>query len=149
MLAIQSCRSDLTDKDQLATICPTLISEVDGRTICEGIADCDMLDLFEFGVYADGTVLPLALMSHVRSFICGRIMVTVVRKPPQRLKNNPRRSILRAWAKKEVEEQKLRDRETAYLAHKARIQAEEHRWHDVPNDDIDETAALLMGLIAG
>lgn len=133
MIEIRNAVSEVTGKVEPATICPELRSECDGKQICEGIADVDLLAMHDLAV-VDGRVMPAPLAENgrkIRPFMQG--------------------IILRAWSKERRADLKKQDREEALKRNEERIRADEAKWQTRLTDEelpdfIQEEPDFVIGL---
>lgn len=122
-------RSEVTGKMEMATVCPTLISEIDDKVIVDGTPDIDLLMLFPLAV-ENGQMMPAPLAEN------GRLV-----------HNKNQRKILKAWARDRKNKTNAKDRETALQSHATRIAANESGWNEVPeeiDDDLYQAAMRVM-----
>lgn len=129
MHAVNLVVSEITGNPSQATVCPELRSEVDGKLICDGIADVDLLNMHEFGEI-NGIPCPIELLQedgtpYVKPLIPGA----------KKFKPNVQERMLvrveRGWNR-----QSLKKHRAKLLAeHTARIQANEENWAKKPQTD--------------
>jgi hypothetical protein len=110
MQRINYCTSDLTGKLEQCSICPELRSD-DGQLICDGIADVDVMDMFDWGVDKSGRIAPIDLLSVDRSHRKDTRQLVDGARP---MVQQAQQKMLKSWARKSHKKQKDTDHKDRY-----------------------------------
>ena len=117
MKEIFTAESELTGKLESASVMPTLISEIDGKLIVDGVADIDLLNQYDLMYDEHGVAMPAPLCENGK-----------------RLELKDSQRMIKAWNKRNARRLEKRN---AYRQHLNRIRENEFRWHGVCDDDVE------------
>lgn len=133
MQLVNVATSELTGKAEPATISPEMRTD-DGKLIADGIADIDLVNMFDAGFDPVLGIIPKCLTD-------GRAVCMQAQE-----------SHYRQCAKKQRKLEKRNDRGNRLAAHAERIQAEEANWGKTPTEEeieqmVRDEPTLVFGLM--